>query len=130
MLVSRTDVLSMPGGTSMLDSKAASLLTRRQFLRRMGIAGGGVLSLSLLRDLDAFAQTQKPLEVVIIGAGLAGLCAAYELEKRGHDVTILEADGKHVGGRVRTLRFEDGLYGEAGAMRVPTNHTLTRHYLQ
>jgi monoamine oxidase len=110
-------------------------LSRRQFLRRLGIAGGGVLSLSLLRDLDAFGaasttSSRKPQEVVIIGAGLAGLCAAYELEKRGHKVTILEADKAHIGGRARTLRFENGLYAEAGAMRIPTNHTLTRHYIK
>lgn len=108
----------------------ASPLTRRQFLRRLGIAGGGVLSLSLLHDLTAFAQPQTPRQIVILGAGLAGLCAAYELEKLGHDVTILEADRKHLGGRARTLRFEDGLYGEAGAMRIPANHKLTRHYIQ
>jgi monoamine oxidase len=66
---------------------------------------------------------------VIVGAGLAGLCAAYELEKRGHRITLLEADAKHVGGRTRTLRFGDGLYGEAGAMRIPENHDITRRYV-
>lgn len=105
-------------------------LTRRQFLRRLGIAGGGILSLSLLHDLEAFAKPQTPRKIIILGAGLAGLCAAYELQKLGHDVTVLEADRKHIGGRTRTLRFEDGLYGEAGAMRIPTNHTLTRHYVK
>ncbi len=43
-------------------------------------------------------------------------------------MTILEADRRHVGGRVRTLRFEGGLQGEAGAMRVPTRHEVTRKY--
>ncbi len=67
---------------------------------------------------------------MIVGAGLAGLCAAYELERRGHTCVLLEADTRHIGGRVRTLRFRDGLYGEAGAMRIPLGHTLTRHYVQ
>ena len=49
---------------------ASAPLNRRQFLRRMGIATGGVMSLSLLRSLDAFGATEKPLKVVIIGAGL------------------------------------------------------------
>jgi monoamine oxidase len=66
---------------------------------------------------------------VIVGAGLAGLVTAYELEKRGHRVTILEADPRHIGGRVRTLRFGGGLYGEAGAMRIPTRHDITRKYI-
>ncbi len=105
-------------------------LTRRQFLRRMGLATGAVASTSLLRDLDTVARAATPLRVVIVGAGLAGLCAAYELEKRGHSVVILEADRSHIGGRARTLRFGDGLYGEAGAMRIPLRHELTRHYVK
>jgi monoamine oxidase len=43
---------------------------------------------------------------------------------------ILEADRSHIGGRVRTLRFEDGLYADVGAMRIPKTHTLTRHYIE
>lgn len=43
---------------------------------------------------------------------------------------MLEAETRHIGGRVRTLRFEDGLYGEAGAMRIPETHELTRHYVK
>jgi monoamine oxidase len=66
---------------------------------------------------------------VVVGAGLAGLCAAYELERRGHRVTIVEADPHHIGGRVRTLRFDGGLHGEAGAMRIPARHELTRRYI-
>jgi monoamine oxidase len=104
-------------------------LTRRQFLRRLGIAGSGVLSLSLLHNLEAFAKPKTPSKIIILGAGLSGLCAAYELQKLGHDVTILEADKKHIGGRARTLHFGDGLYGEAGAMRIPFSHELTRHYI-
>jgi monoamine oxidase len=44
-------------------------------------------------------------------------------------VTILEGDARHLGGRVRTLRFADGRYGEAGAMRIPKRHDLTRRYI-
>lgn len=116
------------------------VLTRRQFLRRLGITTGAALSTSLLTDLNTFAQaapeqkrastTGQPIHVVILGAGLAGLCAAYELEKLGHKVTILEAESKHIGGRARTLRFGNGLYGEAGAMRIPLRHELTRHYVK
>lgn len=53
----------------------------------------------------------------MVGAGLAGLAAAYELMSAGHDVTVLEARSRP-GGRVRTLRepFADGLSAEAGAI--------------
>ena len=96
----------------------AGPLRRRHFLRRLGFAAGATLGTSPLRELAAVAAP-TPLHVVIAGAGLAGLCAALELERRGHTCTILEAESRHVGGRVRTLRFDDGLYGEAGAMRIP-----------
>ena len=66
--------------------------------------------------------------VVIIGAGMAGLVAAFELARQGHDPLILEAQNR-VGGRVYTLRsFAPGLYAEAGAMRIPRVHDLTLKY--
>ena len=105
-------------------------LGRRQFLRRLGLATGVAAGTSLLDDLRVIAQPARPVHVVILGAGLAGLCAAYELERRGHTAVILEAETHHVGGRARTLRFADGLYGEAGAMRIPERHALTRHYVK
>jgi monoamine oxidase len=69
-------------------------------------------------------------ETLVIGAGLAGLVAAYELRQAGHDVTVLEAQLRP-GGRVQTVRepFSDGLYAEAGAARIPDNHDLTLHYI-
>ncbi|WP_267900276.1 flavin monoamine oxidase family protein [Kribbella turkmenica] len=66
--------------------------------------------------------------VGIIGAGVAGLVAAYELEQAGHHVTIYERSSR-VGGRIRTHAFSDGCIGELGAMRIPTNHACTLHYI-
>ncbi len=103
---------------------------RREFLRRLMAMTGAAAAARALPALAAVPDPGKPLHVVIVGAGLASLVAAYELEKRNHRVTILEADARHVGGRVRTLRLKDGLYGEAGAMRIPTRHELTRHYVE
>jgi monoamine oxidase len=86
----------------------------------------------------AWSFAPKPLppgasskRIVIIGAGLSGLVAAYELTQAGHDVTILEAQLRP-GGRVLTLRepFSDGLYAEAGAARIPDNHDVTLHYVK
>ena len=72
----------------------------------------------------------SPKRVVIVGAGLAGLSAGYELLKAGHQPFILEAQ-QRVGGRIYTLRepFARGLYGEAGAMRIPRSHALTMAYI-
>jgi monoamine oxidase len=80
---------------------------------------------------NGFAPTRRPQKVVIVGAGMAGLSAAYELQRAGHEPLVLEAQPR-VGGRVYTLRepFSDGLYAEAGAMRIPRIHDLTMAYIE
>jgi len=80
--------------------------------------------------VPAFGPPSRPKRVIIVGAGVAGLVAGYELLRAGHDPLILEARNR-VGGRICTLRepFSNGLYGEAGAMRIPRAHTLTMMYI-
>ncbi len=74
--------------------------------------------------------TSRKRRVVIVGAGLAGLAAGFELKRQGHQVVILEAQNR-VGGRIHTLRsFAPGLYAEAGGMRIPRVHDLTLRYCQ
>src|SRR5690349_10368328 len=102
-------------------------INRRTFLKRSAVALAGA---SLLRSNYVFAAPAAT-KIIIIGAGMAGLSAAYELTQLGHDVTILEARTRP-GGRVHTLRepFSDGLYAEAGAARIPDNHDLTLKYVK
>ena len=101
-------------------------ISRRQFLRRSALAVAGV---SLADPRLVIGSPAK--KVLILGAGMAGLAAGYELSKLGHDVTLLEAR-ERPGGRVFTLRepFADGLYAEAGAARVRDNHNLTLKYIK
>jgi monoamine oxidase len=83
-----------------------STLNRRQFLRASGLAVAGGMA----------ARSQSAgRRVLIAGAGLAGLSAAYQLARAGYSVTVVEARLRH-GGRVFTLRepFADGLYAETG----------------
>lgn len=70
-------------------------------------------------------------KVLIAGAGMAGLVAARELKRAGHIPVVIEAQHR-LGGRIYTLRepFTHGLYGEAGAMRIPLSHPLTLAYIQ
>lgn len=76
-------------------------------------------------------QTANPLRVIVMGGGMAGLVAAYELKRAGHEPVLLEARSR-VGGRIETIRapFSHGLYGEAGAMRIPKGHLLTMAYIE
>jgi len=97
--------------------------TRREFL---ALVAAAALPSPQVARFERRGATQR---VMVIGAGLAGLCAAYELEALGHTVTVVEAQS-HPGGRVRTLRepFAPGLYTEAGAESIPGIHDLTQHY--
>ncbi len=78
---------------------------------------------------DGLPKAARPARVVVLGAGMAGLSAAYELLRAGHEPVILEAQHR-VGGRIFTLRdaFTHGLYAEVGAMRIPASHDLPLAY--
>lgn len=107
-------------------------ISRRKFLKNSGLALAGLqLSRSRLQLANASILRGPAKKVVILGAGMAGLVAGYELTALGHDVTILEARMRP-GGRVHTLRepFSDGLYAEAGAARIPDEHDLTLKYVK
>src|SRR5438128_1903301 len=108
-------------------------MNRREFLGQAALAAA---SLSACSSLNArttpdspVARARTPKKVIVIGAGLAGLVAGYELTQAGHDVAILEARARP-GGRVHTIRepFSDGLHAEAGALFIPNNHHLTLKY--
>src|SRR5690349_15765070 len=106
-------------------------IPRRQFLAD-AVLSAAALSLRPNVVLGQQIKRRGPAKkIVVVGAGLAGLCAAYELTQAGHDVTILEAQLRP-GGRVCTFRapFSDGMYAEVGAMHIPDTHDLTLHYTQ
>ncbi len=108
-------------------------ITRRQFLGRsaIAVAAAGLNQSRLTAAVTNVVLNGPAKKVLILGAGMAGLVAAYELSKTGHDVTILEARTRP-GGRVHTLRepFSDGLFAEEGAARIPNNHDLTLKYVK
>ncbi len=93
-----------------MNSPSNLWITRRDVLK---IAGG---ALAAGISLSARPQGGTTRKVVVAGAGISGLCCAYELLKRGHEVTLLEALGRS-GGHILTVRdnLVDGLYADAGA---------------
>ncbi|KHE71703.1 amine oxidase [Halobacillus sp. BBL2006] len=80
---------------------------------------------------NGLVKSENPKNVLIIGAGMAGLTAGSLLKEAGHKVTILEANDR-VGGRVFTVRepFSPGAYLDFGAMRIPENHSLVFEYIR
>jgi monoamine oxidase len=108
-------------------------MRRRDFLKT------GALTAAALPFVDPFASAGEvqalerrgpPRRIIVVGAGLAGLCAAYQLTRAGHDVLVLEAQ-RRAGGRVETRRdFAEDLYGEAGATRIPEHHHFALKYVK
>lgn len=119
-------------------------------LHRVGAVGGYTAAYGAMQALGMTAgpaaASQPPTlpadlgagnNVIVLGAGIAGLVTAYELERAGYQVTLLEARDR-VGGRNWTLRdgdrvemvgeesqtvsFSDGLYMNAGPARIPSHH--------
>jgi len=129
--------------------------TRRDFLRQVARAGGYRATYLTMQAMGLIgtAAVAEPLalergashgtKVVILGAGMAGMSAAYELGKAGYDCTVLEARDR-VGGRNWTIRrgtmleltdgsrqvceFDQDLYWNAGAGRLPSNHQAILGY--
>ncbi|MFF9504759.1 flavin monoamine oxidase family protein [Streptomyces sp. NPDC014656] len=84
-----------------------------------------------LRVPEARRRPRADGTVTVVGAGMAGLVAAYELERLGFRVEVLEGSLR-LGGRVRTHRFgaqEGAPFVELGAMRIPTAHHRTMGYV-
>ena len=131
-------------------------LTRRDFLMKAGEAGGYSAAYILMQSLGllpvaASAASTVPMRpgsgrgirVVILGGGIAGLVAAYELGKLGYTCTVLEARDR-VGGRNWSIRrdtrvafangttqhcdFSEGLYMNAGPARLPSIHRTMLSY--
>jgi monoamine oxidase len=111
------------------NSRMGTILTRRDFLMRSVIAAAPLAapSRSQTEWQDQIGRAEASKKVIIIGAGLAGLLAAFELSRLGHEVTLLEARLR-LEGRVYTLRepFSDGMYAEAGAARIPDNLSFAK----
>jgi len=103
-------------------------LTRRSFLKKTA-ATTSLVAFSPLTISSIYKSSSDDKRIIVVGAGLAGLSCAYELNQAGFNVILIEARSRP-GGRVRTYRdpFADNLYAEMGAEYVDSTDNLVKQY--
>ncbi|MGZ8908302.1 MAG: flavin monoamine oxidase family protein, partial [Methylobacter sp.] len=95
--------------------------TRRKFIKTTAAAGAAGLAgcgLSFPKDAEAIPPAPR---IAIIGAGIAGLNAAYQLKKAGCRATVYEARSR-IGGRMLSAKLDNGLVVDLGAELINTDH--------
>ena len=144
----------MPDSHDRPAQRPAGSTSRRRFLKLVGRAGGTAAVLTTMKEMGLLAPAEampKPTlqaqsgsgtTVAILGAGIAGMTAAYELTKAGYSCQVLEGRDR-AGGRCQTLRggdvvkefgseqpcsFDEGLYFNPGPARIPYHHTAILGY--
>ena len=103
-------------------------ISRRSFVKRTGTITS-LASIAPFSISSILSETSDDKRIIVIGAGLAGLSCAYELDRAGYNVMLIEARTR-AGGRVRTYRdpFADNLYAEMGAEYVDSSDDLVHQY--
>src|ERR1700721_84279 len=123
-------------------------MNRRALFKMIGPAAGSAVMYQAMNELGYAGESgyTGPIElsgdvkgasVLILGAGLAGMSAAYELRKAGYRVQILEYNDRpggrnwslyggdtytELGGFTQKVQFADGLYLNPGPWRIPHHH--------
>ena len=129
-------------------------MTRRQLLARIGLAAGGAMMYQAMSSLGMAAESgwkgpakfegdPNGASVLILGAGLAGMTAAYEMRKAGYRVKVLEFNNRpggrnwtlhggdsytELGGATQHCGFDPGLYLNPGPWRIPHHHHAVLSY--
>jgi monoamine oxidase len=141
-------------GSGGMSEAPAPVLTRRALFERIGASTGGAALLGAMRSLGFAAESPyrgpirlegepKGASVVVVGAGLAGMTAAFELGRAGYKVQVLEYNGRpggrnwsirggdvytELGGATQTCAFDAGLYLNPGPWRIPYHHHAVLDY--
>ena len=131
-----------------------SPVDRRSLLKLIGTAAGSTVMYQAMSELGYAGESDftgpvklgghaKGTSVLILGAGWAGMVAAYELGKAGYKVHVLEyndrAGGRNwslyggdtyteLGGATQHVQFDKGLYINPGPWRLPHHHRAILYY--
>src|SRR5450432_4653529 len=143
----RGDRMSGVSGTAM---------SRRRLLTMIGLSAGSSVMYQAMHSLGLAADSSfrgpiqlgsapKGASVLVLGAGIAGMVAAYELRNAGYRVQVLEYNGRaggrnwtlrggdrytELGGDTQECRFDPGLYINPGPWRLPYHHRGMLSYCQ
>jgi monoamine oxidase len=141
-------------GDAMESGDGSSSLSRRQLLRMIGATAGSAAMYQAMSSLGFAAEStyRGPIDlqgaprgasVLILGAGMAGLTAAYELRNAGYKVQLLEYNVRpggrnwtlrggdrytEMGGHTQQCEFDKDLYINPGPWRIPYHHHGMMHY--
>ena len=133
---------------------AAPALNRRRLIELVGASLGGAGAYQVMTRLGFASESPyrgpirldgdpKGASVVILGAGLAGMTAAIELDRAGYRVSVLEFNDRpggrnwtirggdvftELGGATQTCAFDAGLYFNPGPWRIPYHHYAILDY--
>ena len=131
-----------------------SAMSRRGILKLIGASAGSAAMYQAMVEMGYAANSDftgpiklsgapKGGSVLILGAGIAGMVAAYELRKAGYKVQILEYNDRpggrnwslhggdsytEMGGVTQKVKFDKGLYFNPGPWRIPYHHQGILHY--
>ena len=140
----------------MVTESTKPAMSRRQLFSLIGSVAGSAVMYEAMSTLAYAAESKftgpiklsgdvKGASVIILGSGLAGMTAAYELGKAGYKVQILEYQDRpggrnwsiqggdtytELGGAVQHCEFDKGLYINPGPWRIPYHHMGILHYCQ
>jgi monoamine oxidase len=138
----------------MENEDGSSSLSRRRLLQMIGATAGGGAMYQAMSSLGFAAESpyQGPIDlqgvpqgasVLVLGAGMAGMTAAYELRNAGYKVQVLEYNGRaggrnwslrggdrytELGGLTQQCEFDKDLYINPGPWRIPYHHHGMMHY--
>jgi monoamine oxidase len=131
-----------------MTDESGTTVSRRRLLSMIGVTAGstamyqamhslGFAAESNFKEPSKLAAAPKGASVLVLGAGIGGMVAAYELRKAGYKVQVLEynarAGGRNwtlrggdryteLGGATQECRFDPGLYINPGPWRLPYHH--------
>jgi monoamine oxidase len=129
-------------------------MDRRSLFKMIGAFAGASVMYRVMTELGhagesgysgpiSLTHNPKGTSVLILGAGMAGMCAAYELRKAGYQVKILEYNDRpggrnwslyggdsytELGGATQKVQFDQGLYINPGPWRIPHHHYALLDY--